>query len=227
MLMSLLSHLVSAWFAFLLPSYATFKALSRHPASDQELQRWGMYWSVVGVFLAVEYVAEWLISWLPFYWEAKTLFLLYLALPQTQGSTHIYNNYLQPFFVQNESDLDAGIIQLQKNILTFIQFRFASLWEWVVNTANKRQSVISTTTTGQVPPHDNSNASSPAVIQSVLGLWRTYGNSALSVLGYSTSPQSSTSAAQHSNGNTGDQGSASPSAPSAGAPSFPEPQHVY
>lgn len=54
---------LSAWFAFLLPSYATFKALAHPPGNQQELQRWGMYWSVIGVFLAVEYAAEWLISW--------------------------------------------------------------------------------------------------------------------------------------------------------------------
>ncbi len=53
----------SAWFAFLLPSYATFKALSHRPLSEPELQRWTMYWSVVGAFVAFEYAAEWLISW--------------------------------------------------------------------------------------------------------------------------------------------------------------------
>ncbi|XP_006453995.1 hypothetical protein AGABI2DRAFT_147363 [Agaricus bisporus var. bisporus H97] len=213
MLMFLLSHLISAWFAFLLPSYATFKALAHPPDNQQELQRWGMYWSVVGVFLAVEYAAEWLISWLPFYWEAKTLFLLFLALPQTQGSTYIYNNYLQPFFVQNESDFDAGIVQVQKNIVTFIQSRLAFFWEWLANIANKGQGVTSTNTTtnGQAPPN--------SAVQTVLGLWKTYGNSALSVLGYSTSTQSSA-------GNSNN-GVPSPSASSAGAPSFPEPQHVH
>lgn len=55
--------IVSAWFAFLLPSYATFKALSHRPLSEHELQRWAMYWTVVGAFVAFEYTAEWLISW--------------------------------------------------------------------------------------------------------------------------------------------------------------------
>lgn len=65
----------SAWFAFLLPSYATFKALSHRPLSEHELQRWTMYWSVVGPFVAFEYTAEWLISWYVFFLS------LYQSLP--------------------------------------------------------------------------------------------------------------------------------------------------
>lgn len=73
-----------------------------------------MYWSVVGAFVALEYVAEWVISWyvhlfqnhcqsaefvvrFPFYWELKTLFLLYLALPQTQvSSLLVIRTYMEP-----------------------------------------------------------------------------------------------------------------------------------
>ena len=95
----------SAWFAFLLPCYSTFKVLSHQPVSEPDIQKWAMYWSVIGAFVAFEYLAEWLISWqvifpplapcdhltlallpsrLPFYWELKTAFLLFLSLPQTQ-----------------------------------------------------------------------------------------------------------------------------------------------
>jgi len=94
----------SAWFAFLLPCYSTFKVLSHQPVSEPDIQKWAMYWSVIGAFVAFEYLAEWLISWqvifpplapcdhltlallpsrLPFYWELKTAFLLFLSLPQT------------------------------------------------------------------------------------------------------------------------------------------------
>ena len=95
----------SAWFAFFLPCYATFKVLSHRPINEAELQKHAMYWSVIGAVVAFEYIAEWLISWqvltidysvrhtsqtipsscrLPFYWEVKTLFFLYLSLPQIQ-----------------------------------------------------------------------------------------------------------------------------------------------
>lgn len=53
----------SATAAFLYPGYASYKTLSQRPASEAELERWLMYWSVLGCIVAVEYVAEWLISW--------------------------------------------------------------------------------------------------------------------------------------------------------------------
>ena len=63
----------SAWFAFFIPCYATFKTLSNRPISESELQKWAMYWSVIGAFVAFEYVTEWLISW-------YALFLMYQLL---------------------------------------------------------------------------------------------------------------------------------------------------
>jgi hypothetical protein len=53
----------SAWFAFFIPCYGTFKTLSNRPISESELQKWAMYWSVIGAFVAFEYVTEWFISW--------------------------------------------------------------------------------------------------------------------------------------------------------------------
>lgn len=49
--------------AFLYPGYASYKTLSQRPASEEELERWLMYWSVLGCIVGVEYVAEWLVSW--------------------------------------------------------------------------------------------------------------------------------------------------------------------
>ena len=80
---------------------------------------------------------------LPFYWEIKTVFLLFMSLPQIQvhlssfsfvdhithttrpkGSTYVYTTYLQPFLLQNETDLDAGIVGIQRNIPFFERSEF-------------------------------------------------------------------------------------------------------
>lgn len=53
----------SAWFAFFLPSYSTFKALKHRPVSEPDLTHWATYWTVMGTFVAIEYVAEWIASW--------------------------------------------------------------------------------------------------------------------------------------------------------------------
>jgi receptor expression-enhancing protein 1/2/3/4 len=96
-----------------------------------------MYWTVIGVVVAFEYLAEWLISWLPFYWEIKTVFLLFLSLPQTQGSTYVYTTYLQPFILQNESDLDVGIVAIQRNVMTFIQEKLTAAWDLFWSLSNR------------------------------------------------------------------------------------------
>jgi hypothetical protein len=49
--------------AFLYPGYASYKTLSQRPASEEELERWLMYWSVLGCIIGVEYIAEWAVSW--------------------------------------------------------------------------------------------------------------------------------------------------------------------
>ncbi|KAF9229107.1 hypothetical protein BS17DRAFT_771037 [Gyrodon lividus] len=126
MLMSFVSHLLCSWFAFLLPCYSTYKALSR-ASSSGELEIISMYWAVIGAFIAFEQSVGPFISWLPFYWEVRTLFLLYISLPQTQGSTYIYKGYFEPFCSKNEAELDAGIAAAQSNIITFCRARISSL----------------------------------------------------------------------------------------------------
>lgn len=58
-----LARVYSAWFAFLLPSYGTWKALTHRPLAEPDLERWCMYWSVVGAFVAVEYVTGFILDW--------------------------------------------------------------------------------------------------------------------------------------------------------------------
>ncbi|KAJ6591210.1 TB2/DP1, HVA22 family-domain-containing protein [Mycena vulgaris] len=131
MLFYLTSRIVSSVAAFLYPGYASYKTLSQRPASEEDLERWLMYWSVLGCIVGVEYVAEWVICWIPFYYPIKTLLLLYLALPQTRGSTYIYTNHLQPFFRTHESQIDSLLAQLRVYIYTFLQKQIKLLWEHI------------------------------------------------------------------------------------------------
>ncbi|KAF9076109.1 TB2/DP1, HVA22 family-domain-containing protein [Rhodocollybia butyracea] len=161
-----------SWFAFCLPCFATYKTLSARPIVEADVERWCMHWSVVGAFVGFEYLAGWFISWLPFYWEMKTVFLLFLSLPQTQGSTFVYKSYMQPFFTKNEKEIDAGIISIQSNIFTFVQTRLYGLWELLWSVLNK------TPAAGQ-PPNQGANGqqtAAPAIsLDAAMGLFKTYG----------------------------------------------------
>lgn len=76
-----------------------------------------------------------------------------------QGSTWFYNIYVQPFFRNNEADLDAGIMSAQTKILGFIQSKLGGVWDalWRLATSNgapppAAQSQASGTTKDAAPP---------------------------------------------------------------------------
>ncbi|KAF7342042.1 Protein YOP1 [Mycena venus] len=171
MLFYLTSRLVSSVAAFLYPGYASYKTLSQRPASEEDLERWLMYWSVLGCIVGVEYVAEWIICWIPLYYPIKTLFLLYLALPQTRGSSYIYTLHLQPFFRTHEAQIDSTLAQLRIYIYTFLQKQVRALWEHIGASMGQ-----------QAPPEAQPAGSAPVLpepgsgLGGVVGsLWRSYG----------------------------------------------------
>ncbi|THV06008.1 hypothetical protein K435DRAFT_849456 [Dendrothele bispora CBS 962.96] len=220
---SIFFSLICAWFAYFLPCFATYKTLSRRPVVEADVERWCMYWSVVGAFVGFEYVAEWFCSWLPFYWEIKTLFLLFLSLPQIQGSTFIYTTYMQPFFVRNESEIEAGIAQFQTSALAFVQARLATLWELL-------WSVISKTPANGQPPsaeQQQQGAGAPMSFESAMGMFKAVAPSFLNSFqpaAHAPTPPSMTPAASSSSVATAASlQPRTPAAPDHAAPSFPEP----
>jgi receptor expression-enhancing protein 1/2/3/4 len=168
--------------AFLYPGYSSYKTLSQRPASEEEIERWLMYWSVLGCIVAAEYVAEWLVSWIPFYYLLKTVFLLYLSLPQTRGSSYLYVNHLQPFFHTHEAQIDAALASFKARIYTFLQERIRMLWEHVSATLSQQQQQqqpranfmpAGGASNAGPPPSLGDPMSGPATL--VSNLWNWYG----------------------------------------------------
>jgi len=222
---SLFVHIVAAWFAFLLPVFGTFKALSHRPVSEPELERWTKYWSVIGVVVAFEYLGEVFISWLPFFAEVKILFLLFLALPQTQGSTYVYDMYLQPFMATHEAELDADIVSIQRNLFSFAQAQLAAVWRIVSGAINKNA------TAGQQvagTPAQSTTPGSGLNLDSAMGFLRSYGPSLMSSFQPAAgSAVPSPSPAATARTTSFQVPSSQPvSVASDVAPPFPEPQHA-
>lgn len=133
---------------------------------------------------------------MPFYWEIKTIFVLYLALPQTQviysfmfislsdshvsqGSTFIYDSYLAPYFTRNEASIDAGIASAQGSLVVFLQDRAKGLWALVWSFVGQVQAAqVSQSQPGGATPAPGTG--SPADV--VSNLWRTYGSSVVAGL---------------------------------------------
>ncbi|KAJ3554947.1 hypothetical protein NM688_g2843 [Phlebia brevispora] len=186
MIFYLVFRIISAVFVFLYPGYASYKTLSQRPASEEDLERWLMYWSVLGCVVGVEYVAEWVVCWLPFYYPLKTLFLLYLALPQTAGSSWLYATRLQPFFAAHESEIDSALTRLKRFAYNYIQRLLRSAWNHLSASLGQTPSAEPRTDAfdeggisgdaavhSSAPPTLSNPASGP--MQLVQTFWRTYG----------------------------------------------------
>ncbi|KZT30719.1 hypothetical protein NEOLEDRAFT_1083032 [Neolentinus lepideus HHB14362 ss-1] len=191
--MFVVCHVISAWFAFFLPCYSTFKALAHRPLSEPELERWAMYWCVVGAFVTVEYAVEWLVDWFPFYYEIKMLFLLFLSLPQTEGSTYVYKTYVEPFFTAKEANIDSGIEAAKTNALTFFQTRLAALWDLLWSIISKTPAAAQKT---GADAKENSSSAAANPLVTVQSLWTMYGSVVVGAVQRSTGVAQTTTSAQ-------------------------------
>uniref|UniRef100_A0A0N4Z7N6 Receptor expression-enhancing protein n=1 Tax=Parastrongyloides trichosuri TaxID=131310 RepID=A0A0N4Z7N6_PARTI len=76
------------------PAYKSVQAV-KSPNKDDDTQ-WLIYWCVFGFFSCVDFFADDIFGWFPFYYLFKSLFLLYLALPYTNGAIYFYKKYAEP-----------------------------------------------------------------------------------------------------------------------------------
>lgn len=68
---------------------------------------------------------------IPFYYPLKTLFLLWLALPQTAGSSYLYITRIQPFFSAHEKEIDSALSQLKAYVYNYLQRQLRNAWSHV------------------------------------------------------------------------------------------------
>lgn len=57
------------------------------------------YWVVFGFFNFIESFVSVVLYWFPFYHTFKTLAIVWLVLPQTQGAKLVYHKLLRPLFL--------------------------------------------------------------------------------------------------------------------------------
>ncbi|AYO44819.1 Protein YOP1 [Malassezia restricta CBS 7877] len=68
------------------------------PKPQDDIQ-WLTYWVVFGFFNFVETFVSFVLYWFPFYYTFKTLAIVWLMLPQTQGAKIVYHRVLRPAFL--------------------------------------------------------------------------------------------------------------------------------
>lgn len=86
--------LISNLIGFLYPAYASFEALETITAKDDQL--WLTYWIIFSFFSVIEVFPDSLLSWFPFYFLLKSVFLVWCYAPQTQGARLLYQGFVRP-----------------------------------------------------------------------------------------------------------------------------------
>jgi receptor expression-enhancing protein 1/2/3/4 len=149
---------------------------------------------------------------LPFYWEVKTLLLLFLSLPQfearatkgslfspkcllivipsfffflffppaPQGSTYVYKTYVEPYLVQNESDIDANIASARSETFQFIQSRLSTLWDLLYSLLSRTPMTSKLLPPGVTQTNGSPHVGENALFKSVQGLWGAINSPAFS-----------------------------------------------
>lgn len=68
-----------------------------------------MYWIVFAFFTCVETFADIFVSWVPFYYELKIVFVFWLLSPATKGASILYRKFVHPQLSKREKEIDTYI----------------------------------------------------------------------------------------------------------------------
>uniref|UniRef100_A0A0N5A8Z9 Receptor expression-enhancing protein n=1 Tax=Syphacia muris TaxID=451379 RepID=A0A0N5A8Z9_9BILA len=110
MISVVLSRLVVLIAGMLYPAYKSYKAVRTKDA--KEYVKWMMYWIVFAIFCVFETFADIFVSfWLPFYYELKIAFVLWLLSPWTKGASILYRKWVHPTLSRHEEDIDSMLEQ--------------------------------------------------------------------------------------------------------------------
>ena len=85
------------------PVFMSFLALESKGADDDK--QWLTYWVVFGIFNIIDQFAGFILTFIPFYFFLKLIFLVWLFHPASQGATTIYNTYILPNMKQYEKHI--------------------------------------------------------------------------------------------------------------------------
>jgi len=102
------AQLIANAIGFVYPAYCSIQALESKRIEDDA--QWLTYWVVFAAFSVVEYFADFIAGWVPFYWLSKCLFLVWCMAPlENNGSALIYSKVILPLFKKHSPKIDQAI----------------------------------------------------------------------------------------------------------------------
>jgi hypothetical protein len=116
------------------PAYATFKA-TQPEADAKETTRWLHYWMIFAAFSTVEWLLDLVGAWVPFYYELKLMFVLYLVTARFKGASAICTKYVEPVLSQHQSAIDEQLKSVSDKASNFTVDDVGKLVNWVTTKA--------------------------------------------------------------------------------------------
>lgn len=89
-----IGEILSNLIGFVLPAYYSLVALKTTSSKDDSDLL--TYWIVFAFLNVIEFWSKAILYWIPFYWFFKTVFLVYIAVPQFGGAKLIYGAFISP-----------------------------------------------------------------------------------------------------------------------------------
>lgn len=83
--------------ALVYPLYASIKAIESGSRADD--QQWLTYWVLYSLITLFELSFAKVLEWFPIWSYAKLFFTCWLVLPQFNGATYVYKNFIRPFYM--------------------------------------------------------------------------------------------------------------------------------
>lgn len=99
------------------PVYWTMKAIESKSNEDKQ---WLTYWVVFACFTIIDMFSGYFLKLIPFYFFLKIIFLIWLFMPNSQGSYLIYHLLVVRVFRLYEQDIDKAtekLTEITKNIV--------------------------------------------------------------------------------------------------------------
>jgi len=101
-------QLVANTIGFAYPAYCSIQALESKAKGDDT--QWLTYWVVFAAFSVLEYFADFIAGWVPFYWLSKCLFMVWCMAPmENNGSAVIYSKIILPLFKKHSPTIDKAL----------------------------------------------------------------------------------------------------------------------